>query len=396
MNAPGGHHWAFDVSVAAGSGVIAVCGPPCSGKSRSVLGYLFRRRTSAAVPGGCAVIYSSARMVAAGELREAVIMELFSGSLKRRLTAVSHQTFGHSVAHFVRHLPHGSELHVVIDDVDEKVLEENAMHEWGAVCTSSSAAAPRARVFFWILSQVPLFLQACRYHFICKPPVDRIKSWLNSVSPKCRDAVIYYMTRNPTALSIVAQDFRTLLVHVATLAMPHLPVVPNALDYALAWKRASQSASAFLSVEGTSTNASVIASSLEELGPSAQVLFAACFYCGCVSPAKDAQILFAGQEKTTKRAQQARGPAGLLSARTYAFSAHRLERVYSKLAPLCNVSPTQVLASPVALHHMATFATWGVVCHAVNCREKWHSGMSEACVMDVARSLGLKLQDLIK
>ncbi len=399
MSCSKGHQWAFDASVAVGSGVVAVCGPPCAGKTTAVLSYVLQRRASTAVDGSCVVVYVTAKMTAPGELREAVVTELYSSAMKRRLSSLSQQSFGHSVTHYASHLPHGSELHIVLDDIDAKIVEDNGMLEWAAVCTQpTDVDVPRAKVVFWVISQMPLPLRTCRYHFVAKPHAETVKAWLGAVSASCRDAVTYYMTRNPTAMSIVSQDFRTLLVHVAMLTVPFLPPSPNALAYAAAWKHASQAASASLSAgAGTSSHASVVVTSLAQLGPSAQVLFTACFYCGAVSPGKDQQILFAGQDKTTRRAQQPRGPLGALSARTHAFSAARLERVYAKLAPLCiNTSTAELLPSVVVLHHLPTFMSWGSVAYAANGREKFHSTMAEVCAVDVAVSLGLKLQDLVK
>ena len=390
-----GNSWAFDASVCAGSGVIAVCGPPCSGKTQSVLKYLINRRASTNVSGNCAVIHCSAKMVNPGELREAVVMELYAPSLKRRISSLSIQTFGFYVAHYAQNLPQNSELHVVVDDVDAKAVDENGVLEWADECMSQAGEGSKSTILFWIVSQKPLPLPTCRFHFMTRQPPVIIKKWLASVSEKCSDAVIYYMTRNPTALSIVAHDFRTLLQHVAMLVIPHLPSAPNPLDYAVAWKKAAEVAGATLHASTSSSQASVVVSSLNQLGPSAQILFVACFYCGCVPPGKDAQILFDGQTKTTKRAQLPGGPAGALSSRAQVFSASRVEQVFAKFGPLCvDVGP--LLPCALAMHHLTTFIAWGAVVHVTNCRDKFHCTIAESNALEVSRALGFRLHDVIK
>ena len=185
---------------------------------------------------------------------------------------------------------------------------------------------------------------------------------------------------------------------------------PNALAYSTAWSR-------LCVAEDLALTTVRLPQQVARLGPSAQLLCIALFYCGTVAPSRD-------QEVFREMGAASRGPARLrrqgaakdtvISSATHAISSPRLWAVYGRLPRMIDVAassamsgassaysygtsgaerlnsyahlrPSMCLDPSAALHHLGSLAAWGALTTG-------HSGL-HTCHLTVedAREIGAPL-----
>lgn len=428
-DAPCGEHKAdlrdeLDASVECGSGYICLFGPPGSGKTTLLLRYLTaRERHVRNMRRSFHLEYVSGRALDGDTLRR-LTWRLQPHTKRRRMECTLLQFECH-VRQWLDAAVEGSELHFVVDDAD--MLEEDAgdINQWlsGCLATTSAGGSSRNTVCLWIVSQMPLRLSNCfRFHFLSRPDVGVVKSWLDDLfaanrrfvltEPAARsrpltveqahtaatDAVAYYMTHLPMRASAVAQDIRQLLQrvhHVLPLLAPHYDNGgrPNAMHHSAAWGSRRE-----LTTTGRSGDPLVAA--LRRIGYSAMLWAVSAFYCGAVPRSKQAHLI---DEQELQRRTNSRGTnatshkASVLSSSAHTVRVPRLMLVYNALLKICvhHVDPLEFSPAETAVQHHQTLVSWGLLVPSSQNSRTYHCHIPVTSAVGLAQILSLSLYDLI-
>ncbi|CUE73106.1 Hypothetical protein, putative [Bodo saltans] len=436
---------AFDISTAAGSGSIMVVGPPGCGKSFAVIKYLHSKSHRSSSRGASMVpmqkrprndtahvlvtyhalkaLPEAHRQQPLQHLLRSILSELYgageggsSAMLGRRAGEINLVMLAHLLNHYFRQQPEGSQLHVVLDDVD--AAEAGQLEAVEAIISATTRLPSTSHVFVWVLARLPVPLSGCtRLHFIRKPSVELLASWLtsNSVPPPLLpaadasshgradllvQAALHFAGNPPMSTSVMSSDPRLLLQCVAE-ALPTLTSVAkergkvNQLDLAKAWSARGGPSSA----ANSATAMDIVVDGVRGLGATAMLLCVAVFYCGAVAPAKD-RVVFGDEWDTQRRGQAAAHTESVLTSSSHAILRKRLLAVYRSLASMTQVACLRrgdVAASPLmAATHLRNLLDWGLMTHTSGGRvETYHSHITLNIATALANDLELRLLDLI-
>lgn len=360
----------LDGSVEMGSGLIAVTGPPGSGKTTTVLEYLADREVHynslATAEGSTAkpergaprllMLYWTAKSFFNDalsqiifSLKQSVIEELSrrastadasqpSCNLKRRRGDVSSTDLCQAISEWAAVYPDGSELHLVIDDSDLLVEESTALNRWldGYLLGPISSTC----VLLWLISQFPRYLPACYRHHIFYPlPTPAVVEWVKTgrrsergQGPECitalepsplqlyaGKAVDYWRTHLPMSASQMCGDPRNIVqrVHEQVPQLLELLAADAAKSDAaetpvlpqpnsLHFAKLWYQASTSGDPSGVPHVDDLLAESLRGMGFTTVLLAFAAFYCGALPRHHQARILSTGAQASVRRRKSAK------------------------------------------------------------------------------------------
>eukprot|EP00796_Vickermania_ingenoplastis_P006629 gene6629-4749_t len=402
----------FDASVEMGSGIIAVAGPPGSGKTFSVVQYLSDREVQAQLLAGPSVPcvrveYWTARSLAGGALLQ--MSQRISGAApgaKRRRAAAAPTELSQAVAGWLAEQTPGSELHLVVDDADCWAGEDEDWCAWLDSCLLQ-ASTTVSSVFLWVLLQVPRrsFLSSCfRWHLLHPPQPGVVLSWVRAHSGAAdgdeslvQRAVAHYLTNQPMCSSLASRDVRSLLLRVYERLPALLEAArgrtPNSLHYAKAWAAPSSGPAAAPSEER------LVAQGLRSMGYTVVVLAFAAFYCGAVPRQLHhralAQKRAAGASDVHRRSAAA---TSSLASTNFSFSSSVLASVYRSLLPICaaQVDPAELATPRWALEHsLPRLLGWGLLTTTARSRRMYRCWISVATAAALGDFVGINLSQLV-
>lgn len=407
-----------------------VLGPPGAGKSFAVIRYLSRRASprpvaegaemsvkryrSDASDGHVHVTYQSLKTLTEAQrhqplqfLVRRVLQELYGGregNVWGKRSDVNLVMFGHLVGHYFQHQPVGSQVHVVLDDVDGADGQVDAVH---ALLTSCARLPSTSHLFVWVLCRVPIPLVHCsRIHFIPKPMPGELRSWLETGAPPSTTpndlvahCVEHYATRKPMSSSVMASDPRWLLQCVSD-TLPHVCAVlaakgkVNDLDLSKAWSLRTASVDATVGA----SSMDIVLDGIRTLGATAMLLCVAVFYCGAVAPSKD-RFVFGEAWDTQRRGNTSAHTDSVLTSTTHIISRKRLLAVYQHLAQMTKqtcVRRGDIAAPPLAAaHHLRGLIEWGLLSATAGRGDLYQSHMPLSTATALSQDLDLRLLDLI-
>lgn len=417
------HSTSFDVSANGGSGVVAVMGPPGSGKSHAVLTYLAQREHEAAT-GRCSSLLRTStsktcyiplkllRPTPGTSLSQSLAPFLFtslfgtSAALRRNTADCGMQSLANMVQHYFSYQPEESELHIVLDDVDMAGVDANAV----SLLQRQLPSAAGHSCILWCISRGPVGIPDCsRYHFIARPNVDDIMQWLSTASVEvtpqgkevadiARSGIRYYMTRRPMSASVIAADPRLLLQCVSSL-LPALRAAQaakpssalNDMDFSKAWS-VSQAAGA-AKVNSAPAADDIWLRGVRHIGVSATLVSVAAFYCGVVQGRHSLGGVENESEPLDVR-KTARSNAQM-SASANIIRLRRLLNVYSSLARMVKLPAETVATQHVASHFVWTLVDWGLLVTVHHRTDAFKCMLPLNVAIALADDVGIKLMDLL-
>jgi hypothetical protein len=253
-------------------------------------------------------------------------------------------------------------------------------------------------------------------------------------------ALLFYLTQKPCKNSLVAKNPKLLANTVQTIMLPRLlkespAAIVETAGTASAPPRNPLQAADYLQVwdaevKNEQTSGPSLTRLLSVLPASAKVLYVTCFYCGSVPQSRDQGVLFSEEARrhlsaSEKRAQHKvteKGDGTLLST-AHPVPMSRLNRCYEAICCIVREAGSDgaagagagsgstgppspesfvlgeakdfLLPFSLALHHLKTFESWGLIQWLLNNQNVFYSHIAVTQADAIAASLNLKLHLLI-